>query len=403
MKTLFIYATLLIQMSVFAQIFELEKGEYPYYQVVEWKGVGSILLNRDPSGLKRKVNITCVAEKNEAIWQESFNPQGSDFYYISNDNVRYVYFLDQLQAVQGKISFSQINIAGNVKNSSVDILDPIKDLGKYDYTAFKVVDIITTDKALVFQLRYHDEKAKKVIDFLVSMTHNNFLTYAAIIGEIPDASLKTEDYSNYSFAGFTNEKVAFSARTLQDKKAAFTMTIFDHQAKAYGSQVVPSCNSVFESANFGAYGMTGQYHLKNTNASKGRLYIMNNKIYIVGSSLEGSKRTIELHQLQDDGWKKLNSISTTIENTKKKAELYPMLVNEGMLCTYGNHNYFLPIDVQKTPVTKVNNAFSTNNPSFTICDDKNDRFSVSLPTVSLFFDTKQLGNIGNVKFEIIKK
>jgi hypothetical protein len=161
MKQTIIILSLIIGISTFGQQFEIPAEEYPFYTIIEWKGIGSMLLNRDPSGNSKKVNLTLVSDKTTRIWQQSFNPNGKDFYYISSENARYVYFLDNLNPENGKISLHQLNSAGNIKSSTILLGPAIKKLGAYDFTKLELMDIVTTDKALVHIFRYHDEKEKK--------------------------------------------------------------------------------------------------------------------------------------------------------------------------------------------------------------------------------------------------
>jgi hypothetical protein len=66
-------------MNTFAQQIEMPAEQYPFYSILEWKGMGAILLNRDPAGNMKKVNMTLVGNKSTNIWQQSFNPNGKDF------------------------------------------------------------------------------------------------------------------------------------------------------------------------------------------------------------------------------------------------------------------------------------------------------------------------------------
>jgi hypothetical protein len=97
MKITTLFFLVILGFSNHAQQFTLPAEEYPFFDIVEWKGTGSLLLNRDPSGLKKKINVTMVGENATSTWQESFNPNTDAYYFISSENARYVYFLDQLE------------------------------------------------------------------------------------------------------------------------------------------------------------------------------------------------------------------------------------------------------------------------------------------------------------------
>jgi hypothetical protein len=386
-----------------AQVFSIPAEEYPFFDLVEWKGNGSILLNRDPSGLKRKVNLTCVADQQTSKWQESINPSGKDYYYISSDNTRYVYFLEQLQPSEGKISFSQVNIAGNIKNSTALLSTPIKRLGNYDMSEFKMIDVFTTDKALVFLLRYQDKKEKKYVDFMVTMTHHNLLVYASIVGEVSELNLKDPRFGHWTYAGFQAENIIFSVRDVQEKKAGFTVRTFNQKGELTETRFFESPSVSFESISMGSFGTSGRYYLGTSEASNGALQTINGKYYFVGSKVEGTKRIIEIYSFNEGKWSKLNAVSIPIENSKKAPTLNTMILNEGIACTSGASSIFLPFAADSNPVINSVTRFTPFNPSSVMIKDLNNRFAISLSTGNLFFDTNQLNTSGNVNFEFIKK
>ena len=90
MKITTLFFLVILGFSNHAQQFTLPAEEYPFFDIVEWKGTGSLLLNRDPSGLKKKINVTMVGENATSTWQESFNPNTDAYYFISSENARYV-------------------------------------------------------------------------------------------------------------------------------------------------------------------------------------------------------------------------------------------------------------------------------------------------------------------------
>ena len=126
------FISTILGFSTFAQQFEIPAEKYPFYSILEWKGRGSILLNREPTGITKKVNLTLVGNQSTSIWQESFNPRGKDFYFISSENTRYTYFLENLNPELGKIFMHQLNSAGNMKSTSVSLTAAIKELGAYE-------------------------------------------------------------------------------------------------------------------------------------------------------------------------------------------------------------------------------------------------------------------------------
>lgn len=403
MKKIALILSVILGFSINAQQFSIPAEEFPFFDLIEWKGQGAILLNRDPSGLKRKVNLTTVAELPTSKWQESFNPTGKEYFYISSENARYVYFLEQLQPNVGKISFSQVNIAGNVKNSTADLSSPIKRLGSYDINEFKMIDAFTTDKALVFMMRYQDKKEKKFVDFMITMTHHNLLVYASIIGEVTEVNLKDPRYGHWTYSGYEGEKIIFTVRDVQDKKTGFTICAFNQKGELTETRFVEGPGVSFESVSMGSFGTTGRFYLEIAEMSAGKILAHNGKFHLVGSRLDAGKRMIELYSLVEGKWVKIKTTTLTVDSSKKAPSLNVMALNEGVACIVGGSSVFLPFGADANPVINTVTKFTPFNPSSVMVSDLKNRFAVSLPTGILFFDTKQLSVPGNVNFEFVKK
>jgi hypothetical protein len=403
MKILTLIFTTILGVSSVAQEFIMPAEEYPFFDIIEWKGNGALLLNRDPSGLKRKINLTMVGEKTTSIWQESFNPTGKEYYYIHSENARYVYFLEQLQPVEGKVSFSQINIAGNVKNSTAVLATPIKKLGDYDITELKMIDVFTTDKALVFLMRHHDKKEKRFTDLLVTMTHHNMLVYASKLGDTPEANLKEPGkYGFWTYAGNQGENIIFYAKDQLDKKSGFTLQTFTSKAEKTESRFIECAAHNFDAVPSGSFGTTGRYYLNNQEVATGQLHFINGKYFHSGIRTDGTKKLVELYALENLKWTKIKSVEVAPSTDKKVPGFSSVALNEGIASTYGGKSVFLPFTADPA-VTNTVTAFTPFNPSSTMIKDLKGRFAVSLPTGSLFFETKQLNNPGAVKFEFLKK
>lgn len=403
MKILPLLFTVFIGLTSLAQQFEIPAEEYPFFDVLEWKGNGAMLVNRDPSGLKRKINLTMVGEKTTSIWQESFNPTGKEYYYIHSENARYVYFLEQLQPVDGKIQFSQVNIAGNVKNSTALLTTSVKKLGDYDINLLKMIDVFTTDKALVFLMRYHDKKEKKFTDLLVTMTHHNLLVYASKLGDTPELNLKEPGkYGFWNYAGNQGEDMLFYAKDILDKKNGFTIQTFTAKAEQKESRFIEAANHGFDVHPSGSFGTTGRFYLNNAEQSAGQLHFINGKFYLVGLRTDGAKKLAELYVLENAKWTKIKSADAGTSTEKKTPVFASVALNEGIALTYGSKAVFLPNNTDPAVINEVT-VHTPFNPSSTMVKDTKGRFAVSLASGTLFYDTKQLNTVGPAKFEFLKK
>lgn len=402
MKLIQFLLFLLIGSSAFAQQFEIPAEQYPFFSVLEWKGMGSILLNRDPSGNMKKVNMTLVGNKTTSIWQQSFNPNGKDFYYISSENARYVYFLDDLNPQAGKVSLHQLSSAGNIKSTSVLLSSAIKKLGAYDMTQMEVMDIVTTDKALVHIFRYHDVKAKKYTEIATFITHHNLLVYAVILGEVPEAGVKEGTMGQWHYIGFNGDNIYFAARDKTNKKNGWAVQNYTSKGALTEGLTIQAPDDKYEISGLVGIGTNGRVYINNNvDADAGSLIHHNGQFYALGSVLNGTSRTLTLKQLVEGKWKTLSS--ATYAETAKKTELGTYPLNEGIGCKVNNTLIFLPYQ-ESTAANAVPFSPKFNmNPSRWIITDKKELFAVSLAEGNLFFDTAQLNKAGNVKFEFVKK
>ncbi len=397
MRKLILLFPLLALLNGTAQEFSIPAEDYPFFDAVEWKGMGTMLLNRDPSGVKRKINITMVGEQTTSVWQQSFNPSGKDYFYIAGENARYVYFLDQLMPVDGKIFFHQVNSAGNIKSSSVLLSSAIKKLGSYDINEMSMTDIITTDKALVFLMRWNNKKDKKHVDFIITMTHHNMLLYAAIIGEIDEAMLKDPKYGHWGYSGFGEDEIYFTTPDYQDKKSGWTVRAFTSKAQLKESIFLEGGMN-FTSVSLSASGATGGFYLKSKENSTGKVFYNKGSYYLVG--IQSSQ--LETYTMKSGKWQKLQSTSFSPLNSKKGiTDFTAMCLNEGIACTLEGKMYMLPT-AGSIIVNSPNDRTPFNPSSFLIKDPKSS-FAVSLSTSNLFLDPSQLNRQGELKFELIKK
>lgn len=404
MKKLPVLFFIILGFPALSQIFDMPAEEYAFFDVIEWKGNGAMLLNRDPSGLKRKINLTMVGDKTTSVWQESFNPTGKEYYYIHSENARYVYFLEQLQPAEGKIFFSQVNSAGNVKSSSALLTTSIKKLGDYDINLLKMIDVFTTDKALVFLMRYQDKKEKRFTDFLVTMTHHNLLVYACILGQTPETNLKEpEKHGFWTYAGNQGENIVFYVRDNLDKKSGFTVQTFNPKGEKLESRFIEAPAHGFDLLPSGSFGTTGRFYLNTAEVSNGQLHTINGKFYFCGIRTDGTKKFAELHLLDNLKWVKIKSAEVPASTDKKTPVFASIAMNEGVTCTYAGTSVFLPNTANAECVINKTTSFTPNNPSSTMVKDNRDKFAVVLSTGALFFDTVQLNKVGPVKFEFKKK
>lgn len=403
-KLFSLFISTILGFSTYSQQIEIPAEQYPFYSVLEWKGMGSILLNRDPSGNAKKVNLTLIGNQPTSIWQESFNPRGKDFHFISSENTRYTYFLENLNPELGKIFMHQLNSAGNMKSTSVSLSAAIKKLGAFDISEMQLIDVVTTDKALVHIFRYKDVKEKKYTEIATFITHHNFLVYAAILGEVPEVNLKDVNYGQWKYIGFTDDQICFAARDYQNKSKGWSIKNFTSKAILTDTRFLLAPKDNFDFVNHNAIGTNGKAILANDSESETALLsFLNNQFYLVGIQTEGASKMVKLKQMKEGEWIELKSHKFEMEASKKPTQLAIYPLNEGIGCKIGNVMVFLPFSAGSKPIQNQFKEQYHSNPSRFILDGKKELFAVSLPDGNLFFDLNQLNKPGNVKFEFTIK
>lgn len=403
MKQSLIFFMLLLGFTTFGQELTASETDHPYFDILEWKNNGILLLSRDPTGNQRKITVTFMADKAYPIWEESFNPGGKEYYYISEENVRYVYFLDQVELNEGKISYHQLNSAGNFKSSTALIGQAIKKIDNILFADLIPIDIITTAKALVFIYRFHDRKEKKYTDYMVSMIHNNMVLYAEKIGSVTEDQLKDTKYSYWSYSGNSEDKIYFSSRTTQDKKSGWSVQTISSKATFIESRFIEDPQETFELSTWGSWGMSGSYFLDNTLSQSGKIHLMNEKIYCYGFSTLGNSKNLNLYELENSSWTKRSSISLSVEAGKKSPLVRCMLLNEGLIAAIGNRGNFLSLKGNIGNNSFIVSSFGRNNPSYGLIKEPKATFGVSLPGGNLYVDPSHLNKKGSIKLVYTKK
>lgn len=397
----------LIAFNGLSQKFTIPMVDHPFTDVIEWKGMGIILMSKDPNMAKPQINLTLVGEQEESIWDQKIRPRNKEFYYLASENARYVYFLDNLELDGGKVYFNQLNSAGNVKTTSTSVSSAIKKLGSYDYNKLELINVVVTDKALVHHFRYVDKKEKCVREFATFMTHHNMLCYAVELGAIPNADLKDENIGQWNYIGFTGDEIHFAARGYSAKKKGWNTRAFSSKGKEKTGTFLEAPKNLLSIENIG-FGTTGSYYLEEKHVvEKGLLAQINGNFYLMGAERSENGAALILHIFEEGEWKELNRMNLNyfIENKNLKLGIYPL--NEGVGYHLDHNGYNKVSIVYYEPgLTSSHNDYSQRaivNPSSVLYPKKKEEFTVNLPNTVLVFNTDQLGSEGEVQFEFKKK
>lgn len=405
-KVLLIIATL-IGFHSFSQKFTIPMVDHPFTDVIEWKGMGAILMSKDPNMTTPQINLTLVGEQNVSIWDQKIRPKNETYYYLSSENARYVYFLDNLELDGGKVYFNQLNSAGNVKTTSVAISTAIKSLGNYDPNNLELINVVVTDKALVHHFRYNDKEDKSVREFATFITHHNFLCYAVELGAVKTADLKNENIGQWNYIGFTDDAIYFAARDFQNKTKGWSTRSFTSKGKELTGTFLEAPGDLLPVINSG-FGTTGIHYLQSKQVvERGLLAQINGKFYLMGAQKNSAGASLVVYEFIEGKWVELNTMNLNyfIENKALNLGIYPM--NEGLGYHLDHNGYNKVSIIYYTPgQSSPHNDYSDRaiaNPSAVLYPKKIEEFTVNLPSAVLVFNTSQLGKAGEVEFELKEK
>lgn len=389
-----------------AQSFEIPAETFPFFEVLEWKGQGAILLNRDPSLNQKQVYLTLVGQDGKSVWNENFSPNVKEYYFISEDGGKYAYFLEHLDLKSSKISFHQLTNTGNVKTNTVSFATALKKIGDFPSDELTVLDIVTSDKALIYLFSHTDKSSKKKSTIAVTMTHNNFLVYATLVAQNVTSTNKVEDQVSWYMAGESGESIVYAARTHAGKDAGWLVKQFSPKGDLQKEFTIKANTLNFaEHARVG-FGTRGSALLKRVEPlEKGTLVVNNGTFYVGGVEVSGTSANLVTYVWKENNWSKQASSSVNAYNVKKGLEVgyYPMKEGIGWFVkSTGTEGHFHSYTEDKG-IVSGSISQQTANPSRLLTAEFNGKFVAVLATKWLVFDQKQLPSKGAVSFEYAEK
>ncbi|MCO5260194.1 MAG: hypothetical protein M9916_08630 [Crocinitomicaceae bacterium] len=406
MKILFFgLISFLLSLNLFAQKFTILKTVQPFYSIIEWKGMGAMLLSKDPTNNSKQIYLTLVGESDKSIWEQQFIPANNKYYYISSENARYVYFLRDLKPENGKVYFDQLNSAGNIKNTNVSIISAIKNLG-YDPLNLTLKNVVVTDKALVYHFRDFNKSDKIHTDIALFITHHNLLPYAVVLGTTSDEELKAGRVNHFQYVGFTGDEICFADYSVKKEGKGWTIVKFNSKGKELNRVFIKNNISTTSTFSTSGFGTNGAYYLQSENGvQNGLVTFQNNQFYLTTITATSTNATMELHQLNDNKWEKINQLPLSPSKGGYTLGVYPQ--NEAMTYRvtskeFGDKTVALFLN-GATPTINPFNESVIYNPSRMIVTEKSGLFAISLPTRTLFFDANQFKSTTDMEFEFIQK
>lgn len=267
MKNLTFVFLFLISFTTFSQI-EVTRGKFPFNQIVEWPGKGTLLLGDDPTGKSQEINLSLLNHQGEVQWNRSVYPKNKTTHLITSSNSDYIYFVDDLKPENNQIRYNQMNQSGSVSPTKFDMLSVIR---SYRYTTpndLELREIINTPKALVFYFQLPVKDKNIIENFFVTVTHHNNRVYHC---QAPSTSMdlvKKGLDEHYVFAGADDEAIYFTR--LSNEVGANFVNFFSFSPKAEKLQPTKMRPINFSPMNseINFIGLTGSYYLQTFTKAK---------------------------------------------------------------------------------------------------------------------------------------
>lgn len=402
----FLFFLFFSALSLKGQEFEIPPTDQAYYEILEWKGVGALVLSRDPQLNQRQIKISLVAAEGKTTFQQVMNPMDENVFYLSEDGGKYSYFLEDVEIKNGKVFLHQLSVAGGIKTQNVAFAAPLKKIGSMQIDDMKLIDIITTEKALIWLFTYEDKTAKKLMTIAVCMTHNNFNTYAAIVSENVLGSSKIEDQISWYVAGENGENIVFAARNHAGKDAGWKVKELSPKGIILNEQVIQNQGLKFAAHNRVGFGRRGSALIKRVEPTEnGTLIVYNNTYYVGGIETDGTTAKFVTYKWENKSWTQIAKSDVKGYNAKKEQLVGFMQLKEGLgwfVKTSEAQGHFHSFVDGKTVISSAINQ-TTSNPSKLLTENYTGLFCSVLGSKYILFDPKQLPGKKALKFEYISK
>lgn len=233
LKSLATSLTLFFVFFTFAQI-EIKPGVFPFNQVTEWPGHGTLIFGVDPSGRSQEINFHLINYEGEISWNRSVYPKNKKTHLIVSRTSNYIYFMDDLTPHNNQFRYNQVGLTGNVIPTNFDVLSIIRRHGYQTPNELILKDIVNTPKALVFYFQLPVIERGIIENIFISITHHNNRVYSCL-GPASEVDLMNEgEQFEFIFAGADDETISFSRYKREKAFKDTEFFTFSTKAKVLG-------------------------------------------------------------------------------------------------------------------------------------------------------------------------
>lgn len=228
MRRLLITLAFLQLFASFGQL-NVPSESYPFHDAIEWQGIGSLLLAKDPEARQKDYNVILLNSLGEVQWKEKFYPKSDNPSLILGHKSNYVYFIDNFVPESHKLFYHQINMSGSVKSTNLELLTHAKKMGYSSSSDLTLIDVVNTSGALVFQFVAENKSEKTYENVFIFLTHHNHRTYAVKTLSSKIDGLKENAEAMLKYAGSDDEHIYFSR--LVDRASNSTLEFIPFSVK----------------------------------------------------------------------------------------------------------------------------------------------------------------------------
>jgi len=415
MNKLAIAFSLCLPLFGFSQNFALGVKNHPFYNIIEWKGQGGLLMSRSEQEFMNQIEISLVAEKEEGMWDQKVNPKTRNPYFMTAEKTNHIYFLDNLDLVNnGRIMFNQMNFGGNIKTKALDVGLRVKrqygDYG-YDYNKFRLLNSGVSEKAMVHLFHYYDKKEKTHHEFGLLMTHHNFQFYLFEVSNYYEKDLAAGKLGHWQYAGFNGEVVYFAQRVSKTDLHGWTIKGYSPKGILVEDHFMNDPEGLEMVTDIG-YGTSGKYYQDHSGYKKqservetGLMSMIDGKFYLTAVRKGDGGNEVVLMEQDGENWKELNTSPIGDIDYEEDVQFGVFSIQEGVTYRVRQKDGIDKVGIMHREEGKAGRQMDFDerlpyNPSCLLHDQKEEIFITEVPEKVLTCNMKQFQNKGRaISFE----
>jgi len=235
-KKLILILFLVLFMNQFASAQAIvEKGKFPYKQLVEWPNHGMLILGEDPSNHSTDRTVSLLDNKGETAWTKNLQLGVDNPHLIVSEQSNYIYFIDNLEPENKTIGYNQMNKSGSIVSTKLNVFYAIREFGYRTPSNLILKDIVNTRKSLVFYFQLPVKNEGIIENIFISITHHNNRVYYFQGPPTHLSKLKDEEEGPYLFAGADENTICFARYKLVAGNKRINFLPFSPKGKAQNS------------------------------------------------------------------------------------------------------------------------------------------------------------------------